>query len=58
MRMKMFHLFITGTLKMKKGHVNKAMKDIKCRQCKMNIVENEFHFLLVCPKNHVLRKHI
>jgi hypothetical protein len=27
-----------------------------CSNCNMNVIEKEYHFLLVCPKNTNLRK--
>ena len=30
--------------------------DRLCRQCNMQVIENEYHFLLVCPKYSVIRQ--
>ena len=29
-----------------------------CRHCHLNMIESEYHFMLVCPLNRDLRKHI
>ena len=31
------------------------MNERICTQCNMHVIEDEFHFLLVCPKFHNLR---
>lgn len=37
-------------------HLNIPREDRKCKQCNMNVLENEFHFLLVCPKYYNIRR--
>ena len=36
-------------------YTNIERNDRKCKQCDMNLVENEFHFILVCPKFRTIR---
>ena len=36
-------------------YTNVAVDDRKCQQCSMNVLEDEYHFLLVCPKYRNLR---
>jgi len=36
-------------------YTNIERNDRKCKQCNMNLVESEFHFILVCPKFRNLR---
>lgn len=37
-------------------HDNIPRENRKCRNCSMNVIENEYHLLLVCPKYYSLRK--
>ena len=37
-------------------HLHITREDRLCKYCNMNLVENEYHFLLVCPKYANLRK--
>jgi hypothetical protein len=37
-------------------YLNIDRNERKCQNCNMNVVENEFHFILVCPKFSELRK--
>jgi hypothetical protein len=44
-------------LAIEKGrHTNIDRNDRKCVHCNMNVIETEYHFLLVCPKHSDLRK--
>jgi hypothetical protein len=44
-------------LEIKIGRHNGVPRENRlCQQCNMHVIENEFHFLLVCPKYHNLRK--
>ena len=36
-------------------YTNIERNDRKCKQCDMNLVENEFHFILVCPKSRIIK---
>ena len=40
----------------KERHLHIKREDRLCKYCNMNMVENEHHFLLVCPKYANLRK--
>ncbi len=37
-------------------YTNTPRIDRKCKLCSMNVVESEFHFLLICPKYNILRR--
>jgi hypothetical protein len=37
-------------------HMNLLRADRICRNCNLNLIENEYHFLLICPKYRDLRK--
>ena len=44
-------------LMIEKGrHLNIPRNERLCTNCNMNVIENEYHFLLVCPKYNDLRK--
>ena len=43
-------------LAIEKGRYNNINRENRlCTYCNMNVIENEFHFLLVCPKYKHLR---
>jgi hypothetical protein len=37
-------------------HRNIPVENRICTSCQMNLIENEYHFLLICPKYYNLRK--
>jgi hypothetical protein len=37
-------------------HQGTPREERKCQKCTMNVIENEFHFLLICPNYYNLRK--
>ena len=37
-------------------HHNIDIRDKKCNNCNMNMIEDEYNFLLVCPKHRELRQ--
>lgn len=44
-------------LEIEKGrHENTPRENRKCRNCPLNLIETEYHFLLVCPKYYNLRR--
>ena len=44
-------------LAIEKGrHENIPRNERKCRNCNLNVIENEYHFLLVCPRYSELRR--
>ena len=43
-------------LAIEKGrHINTARSERLCRNCNLNQIETEYHFLLICPKFSQLR---
>jgi hypothetical protein len=44
-------------LEIERGRYNKINREQRiCRQCHLNVIENEEHFFFHCQKNELLRK--
>ena len=48
---------VSHKLEIERGRYNNILRENrKCKMCNGNIIENEYHFLLVCPLYREIRK--